>query len=989
MTEEASKTSRTKTRNGYAISQALRHQIERVAFELRLSDQARTYLWNAIDLGPSRQVQGRCGNVVINFHSRKIQGRLQLESRRGEFTKAVLLEQDPDVLAYFAQPPEITLNIDTADGRRATTNRYTPDFLVIRKDGIVVQETRDGERLLKAHLHNPHQFFQDEHSTWHYRAAEAHFATMGLGFELTANNQLPALLAENTRFLEDYLREDCPELSPEQTETLRQTVLKRRYISLGELVDLGFTADVVYQAIARQVVYVDLKSDRLSATHELLVFSDQETHQACALIRCEALRSAPLPIPGTLHLKCNAKLRFDGKTYTVLVVGDRDVLMQSEDGQQFVRSTASLMLAHKAKLIEGDAFVNEPANASLASCSPAELKRATEKLSALEAGTSDTYSDRSLRRFRLATEHLTDPARKVLALVGLTRQRGNRKTRISEAHREAIERVIKTRHNTPQGRTKYGTWHKYVAECREIFEDSGAAIEPVSYATFCRYVAEMESIKERKGRRAAYQVDPIIQALDSQFPVHGVRPFEILCIDHTILNLATRSPHGIDLGKPTFTLAIDPHTTKPMAMILSYDPPSSKTVLMILRDYVRRHGRLPRILGVDNGKEFHSRELEAFCAMYGIDLRFRSPGMPRGGSMVERALGVTEDEFVSELEGNTRILKADARTVTKSVDPFRRAVWTLLATYKALEQHLFHERAGRIHPALGMSPNEFEAKRLAETGARDFVGIHFDENLMLMTSPRPRVGLHKVSRKGVWVNYTWFTHPELRTLREGTKVEIRIEPWNASVVYVQVGHRWVAAVGVNSRWLVNRTVREVEIALARERGQAATKAQKSRLSVDKHSSRERVLIPQDFDERLALQQSEMRYVYEGLNMTHALPEAAPKHIDEGASNDSETARLSTADKVFPGSAPASPRPKPESGADQGGDESLDAEPEVRVGSPVSTGATKVRKPRPAKRTQALDVEDIEPLNAPSTASNDEVIGQPAMAQHMRSTGFFR
>jgi len=119
-------------------------------------------------------------------------------------------------------------------------------------------------------------------------------------------------------------------------------------------------------------------------------------------------------------------------------------------------------------------------------------------------------------------------------------------------------------------------------------------------------------------------------------------------------------------------------------MILNYDPPSIKTVLMLLRDYVRRWSRLPRILVCDNAKEFRSHELRRLCQKLRIDLRFRPPGMPRGGAMVERLIGATEEEVLSQMVGNTINMK-DPRLVTASVNGFNRAVWTLTAAYYAIE----------------------------------------------------------------------------------------------------------------------------------------------------------------------------------------------------------------------------------------------------------------------------------------------------------------
>jgi transposase InsO family protein len=852
-----------------AISTDLRAQIQRVAFDLRLASDASDYIRQCIEHGPSRRVQGRLGNVVTSHYSQKMNCRLLLESRRGEHAQAILLERDPEVIAYFAQPPSVELVVTDAGGKPQTTLGYTPDFLVLEKDGVLVIEMRDLGRLLERHQKNPQQFYRDDDGRWHYRAAETRFQEMGLRYELRSNSDLPACLIENVRFLEDYVSQDCPPLTGEQSSRVVQAVQDRRHAKLQELLDLGISADHLYKAIADGVVYVDLSTDRLASSAELTIFSDQVTHEAYRLARLRDLQPA-LPIPGTIWLKPGSQLSYSGTVYTVLMAGERDVFLQDQAGQQVTMGLDALMQAHKVGILKTDGIRPTDNSPSISDYTQEELTRAAKRLDALRAGTTEEFGQRSLERFRALTAHAQNDLEALLALVDRNRDKGNTTSRLSDRNLALIESTIGDRYNTPENRRITQVYEQYSARC-QVKDQPGGPLRPVSYPTFCKYVKQLESITARKGRRAAYQQSPIAQSLENAFPIHGVRPHEVCYIDHTIANIALVSPHGNELGKPTLTIAVDGNTAHPRALILSFDPPSARTVLNVMRDYVRRHNRLPRTIVVDNGKEFHSETLALFCKLYGIEIRYRPPGMPRGGAMIERLLGASEEEVLANMAGNTRILKKDARLVTKSVDPFRRAEWTLPAVYRALDEYLFEERPNRVHPALGVTPNEFEQRRLAETGTREFKGVQFDENLLLLTSPHPRVRFHKVDpQRGVWVNGLWYQHPSLREQRKGTRVEVRVEPWNASVIYVQTKTGWVAAVGNNNRWLVRRTQREVEIALREEKRRANKDAHRATLKRQAH--RHKTWIPSDFDPRLAEQQNEMRYLYEGLGMTTALPE---------------------------------------------------------------------------------------------------------------------
>jgi transposase InsO family protein len=342
-------------------------------------------------------------------------------------------------------------------------------------------------------------------------------------------------------------------------------------------------------------------------------------------------------------------------------------------------------------------------------------------------------------------------------------------------------------------------------------------------------------------------------------------------MDHTIATIATVSPEGSDLGKPTLSVARDGHTTHARALVLSYDPPSAKIVLLVMRDYVRRHNRLPKMLVVDNGKEFHSTELELFCRLYDIDIRYRKAGEPRGGAMIERELGVIEEELFAQMQGNTRQMR-DPRLVTKSINPFGRAIWTLTALWGATDEFLFKVKPERIHPALGMTPNSFEAKRLSETGQREHMLIRFDENIMLMTCPHARRPFHKVDkRRGVWVDGMYHWHHKMTAVKKDVKVEVRLEPWVANVIYVQLDGQWVAAIARNQRPYAGRTRRSVEVALREEQRRAKLLANKDTTSKKQLEKKERLWAPDTFDPRIDAQQREMIYLYEKLGMTEALP----------------------------------------------------------------------------------------------------------------------
>ena len=103
----------------------------------------------------------------------------------------------------------------------------------------------------------------------------------------------------------------------------------------------------------------------------------------------------------------------------------------------------------------------------------------------------------------------------------------------------------------------------------------------------------VEVTEAREGSKAAYQVQDWHDVLEPQTPRHGERPFEQGHIDHTELSLQFVGSRLKDLlGKVHLTLLIDAFTRTILAFYLSFDPPSWKSSMCVLRECVRQHGRV-------------------------------------------------------------------------------------------------------------------------------------------------------------------------------------------------------------------------------------------------------------------------------------------------------------------------------------------------------------------------------------------------------------
>ena len=167
--------------------------------------------------------------------------------------------------------------------------------------------------------------------------------------------------------------------------------------------------------------------------------------------------------------------------------------------------------------------------------------------------------------------------------------------------------------------------------------------------------------------------------------------------------------------------------------------------MMVLRECVRRHNRLPQIMVYDGGAEFHSTYFETLLANNNCTRKMRPGSEPRFGSVCERLFGTVNTQFIHNLLGNTQIMK-HVRQVTKDVNPKGLAVWTLESFYRVLCLWCYEFYDTREHPALGQTPAEAFAAGLVKHGAREHTRIDYDDDFIKDTLPTTTKGTAKIGK---------------------------------------------------------------------------------------------------------------------------------------------------------------------------------------------------------------------------------------------------
>lgn len=836
--------------------------VERLFAEWKTPEAGRRLIREIRRTGPVRELQYRMDGVRSRFISKKMGRAVYAESRTCEFPALYIREHDPETVEYWPQPIKLDIDVEGPNGGK-TRLQHTPDLFLI-EHGFIIEEWREPARLERYAAERPHHFYRDESGRWHYTPVEKYLKELGIEYRLRSSQEHPRKYLANLSFLEDYSRETTPPVSDEERTRLRALLAEHSKLAHLQLIyEHGFEADDVFQLILDGVAYVDLHSTVLHKVDELIVYRDQTIARADAIVR--AAQDSVLP-SSVLAISVGAKFLFDGAPYEVVLLGNTQIVARDlKVGKETVFSVELVekLFAKQDVAPNGEQRAQAEAKESL--FQEKRLGEAIERLDSLQNPKAAKVTDRTLRRYKERTKGATAPQDQLEALV--SRNSGNTHPRVPADVLALAEKAVEEFHNTAKNPTVAGTYSVYVDLCAQ------ANLKPMARSSFFEFAKRHANIAAREGKRKAYQQAPIPLTYNYDHPVHGVLPHEVCYCDHTIVNEFLKGSTIENLGKPTLTLMIDGATSRARAFYLSYRPASAVSVLMCLRDYVRRNGRLPRALVLDNGREFHSEALLLFCSLFNVKIVWRRRSRPRDSSMVERMLGATEKEVINQLDGNSLAMK-DPRMVSSTHHPDKHIKWTLPGLHGAIDYYLFDVHAKRIHPRFGMSPIDWEKRLLLECGARAHVIVRFDETFKLLTSPHSGQATRKIDRqRGVYVDGFYYWHDKLALAKPGETAVVRVELWRARIVYVLFRDNWYIAQARDGGMLEGRYRQEFELQIREESRAKKNAAAKDKVTAETSRKRTNLWKHEIWDPRVREELSEAYALYERLGMTEVFAEA--------------------------------------------------------------------------------------------------------------------
>jgi len=812
-------------------------QVAQLCHDLGLSAQAQAVIAAIRAAPPSRRVRSAAGNVSVRYASRKMGVTIQAESHRNELAGIYEKEHDPATLEYYDQPAPIKLVYPARSGRPVGV-WHTPDYFVLRTDAVGWEEWKPAEQLARLAETMPHRYHQSEEGRWQCPPGEAYARPLGFYYRVRSSEEIDWVLQRNLLFLEDYLRADCPLVAEQTADAVRALVAQQPGLSLGALLRglAGASGDEVFRLIATEQLFVDLHAAPLAEPERVRVFRDAASAHADAVITATA---RPRPGGGVLAWTVGASVRWDGRGWTIVNVGQMATALLSEAGELVEVPAAALPdLIRQGKLTAGasPAGLGDAARERLARASPADFAEANRRYAFLAFHRAGAAADarprpgRTLRRWRArwrAAEQGDGCG--YLGLLPRRSQSGNRTPKLPAAVRALLDAFVRDDYETLKQKPKFAVYAALVRAC-----DERGLVAP-SYKTFAAAVnrrPRAEQLAKRRGARAAAQAAAFYWELTPTTPRHGDRPFEIGHIDHTQLDLElVCSRTGHHLGRPWATFLTDAFSRRLLAFALSFDPPSYRACMLIVRAGVQRQQRLPQTVVVDGGAEFESVYFETLLARYGCTKKTRPGGRPRFGSVCERLFGTTNTQFVHTLLGNTQILR-HARQVTKAVAPTEQACWTLdrLAVHLARWSDEVYDT--QVHPALGTSPHEAFTAGLLQGGPRLHRLIADDEDFRMLTLPSTRKGTATLQpRLGVKIHYLYYwAEAFLDPTVERTEVPVRYDPFDAGLAYAFVKGRWVRCLSEYSATFAGRSEREIQLASVELRRRRQRHGQQLRLT---------------------------------------------------------------------------------------------------------------------------------------------------------------
>ncbi|MGA8731850.1 MAG: TnsA endonuclease N-terminal domain-containing protein, partial [Terracidiphilus sp.] len=511
-----------------------------------ISPAAEAVIREVIERSPTRRPQGRGGNWKGIFQSKKMRCGIFFESL-GEYSLILRLEHDPDVIAFFPQPPSMLLRYAGPTGK-GTRAQHTPDFFVITRKGFGWIEVKPDDELEK-YEGNQSERFKEVNRVWICPPGMAYASQFGFTYDVHTSSSIHPNFVRNARFVKSYLEVKTPirQVAVEAVANLLSVNPSTTLLTLlNELKDRA-SDDEIYRLIVSGHIHFDWNRSLLMEPEEVMVFADPET----MTVFHESHSDEPVD-PGAIDVVPGNRILMDGASREILNVGVRSITLSTADkrGQDLPYQTFR-------RMVEEGNIRPDPSSPSckyhpfvqkrMLEATDDELAEATRRARWIRAHLRDGarkpkhVSDRSWRRWLKDSRDAEEAfGNGFIGLIPATHKRGNRKPRMAEELYQRISKHIGTHYETPDAPNANICWALFREESIE------QGLEYCDLGTYCRVISFRNKGTQtllRKGARAARKYEKWYQPSSGpSLPKKADRPWEKAHIDHTEIDL--ESPYG-------------------------------------------------------------------------------------------------------------------------------------------------------------------------------------------------------------------------------------------------------------------------------------------------------------------------------------------------------------------------------------------------------------------------------------------------------------
>lgn len=754
---------------------------------------------------PKRRVAHGRSNVTIRFVSRKMGCTIQCESH---IELGAVWEMEFGRTAYFwDQAVKLQVKYSEPGGRRRSLDTVV-DFIRIEDGKVIVVDCKPLKELERISGNCPDRYERNADGVWTSPAGERAAAQFGFEYRVFSEKNINVVWSRNYTYLADYLHHSIEGEMETRVDKVVDYVKSKKILRLSALHEAVQDRDAVFFSIAHSRVFVDLD---VYLVERPTVAEVCEDRALASIVR--ALDFTPPELdPNPVSIEAGTTVLWNGVPYNVQCAGPDGYSLQGPHDMPTVlsRKAAAEYVRRGVLKATGVSTACSDVAVHILKTTKQELLDVAEKRQrALEHSASgeplkEPKSDRTLGRWR--ARYLQAQRTCGYGILGLIPKydcQGRRGSRLLEDQERICAEVIEQEYLTPTCKSYRATYACLV----DRLEEEG--IPQIDYTTLIRRIQKLDRrmvVTKRNGRGPAYQLGPKwreeLAQPEARIPRQGSRAWEAAYVDHTQLDEELNSEiDGGPLGKPYITALLDRFSGKPLAHVISYDPPNAMTVMLLVRECVRVWGRLPDFIIVDGAGEFHSDLVEQSLSMLGIHIIERPPHEPRHGSGIERAFRTIFTSLVYNMAGNTQNSKPGDRTRPRH-DPSKHALWTPREFNERLTHFLYTVWPDQPNSGTKESAQQRYERSVAEQGPRNHRYIPYDRALYLITLPyAPKVS-RKVRQGHVKVVNATYTSEELRGLaHEGEDVHVRYDPRDRRVAYALLANEWVELEVVDSEVL--------------------------------------------------------------------------------------------------------------------------------------------------------------------------------------------